>query len=83
MNYPPTLETKRQMLTQAREQFRAKGFEAEMNIEALKVQSDDGDDASDVIAQQQKLVHKFYASARRMDEMLAKLPKPKDEKKKS
>lgn len=81
--YPPTLETKRQMLTNAREQFRAKGYEAELNIEALKVQEGFGDEnVAKQIDDLSNTAANSYKAARRMDEMLSKLPKPKDEKKK-
>lgn len=81
MSYPPTLDSKRAMLTQARDDFRAKGYAAELNIEALRVQ-DAGDDES-IEEQIKKYEHSrdnCYKAARRMDEMLSKLPKPKTEK---
>lgn len=81
MSFPPPLETKRAQLTQARENFRQQGYAAELNIEALRVQ-DEGDDES-IAAQVKSFEHSrdnAYKAARRMDEMLNKLPKPKDEK---
>lgn len=81
--YQPTLDVQRAMLTQARDQYRAKGFEAEINIEALKTQdAGTGEDVAQQITQQEHTAANAYKAARRMDEMLAKLPKPKDEKKK-
>ena len=82
MSYQPTLDVKRQMLTNAREQFRAKGFEAELNIEALKAQHPGAEeDIAEQLATHEHTAKNAYAAARRMDEMLSKLPKPKDEKK--
>lgn len=82
--YPPDIESKRQMLTNAREQYRAKGFEAELNVEAMKVQVVPGEDGAKKVAAQiaehENTARNAYASARRMDELLAKLPKPKKEK---
>lgn len=82
MSYPPALEVKRLMLTQARDEYRAKGFAAEINVESLKVQqAGKNEDVAQQIADQELTAKNCYASARRMDEMLLKLPKPKDDKK--
>lgn len=79
MSYPPTLEVKRQLLTNARDEFRAKGYQAELNIEAIKAQAeiDDGDTQIERLT---ALAANCYASARRMDEMLKRLPPPKAKK---
>lgn len=74
--YPPTVEGKRQMLTNFRDQFRAKGYEAELNIEAVEAQTGI-EDAEDQIEKLKAKAANCYASARRMDEMLMKLPAPK------
>ena len=79
--FPPSKDVQRQQLERAREEFRQQGFAAEMNIEALLVQNG-GDDES-VADQIKKFEHSrdnAYASARRMDELLKKLPAPKPEK---
>ena len=80
--YQPSKDVQRQQIERAREEFRQQGFAAELNIEALLVQSA-GDDES-VEAQIKQFEHSrdnAYASARRMDEMLKKLPAPKGDKK--
>lgn len=79
--FPPPLDIKREQLTRARENFRQQGFAAEMDIEALRVQ--DAGDGESIEAQIKKLEHSrdnAYRAARRMDEMLQKLPVPKGEK---
>ena len=82
--FRPTVERKRAQLEHAREQFRAQGYEAELNIEALKVQiveADADEEADDSIPRQitrlENTRDNAYRSARRMDELLSQLPAPK------
>lgn len=80
--YHPTLETKRSILTQKRDQFRAMGYEAEVEVETIAVQvAGTDEDAAQTIANLKSKASNCYMSARRLDEMLAKLPQPKPDKK--
>lgn len=80
----PELETRRAMLTQMRDSFRAQGFEAEMNVTALKVQIVQGEEESQalakMIADYEGKARNCYRSAEGLSAELAKLPKPKKEK---
>lgn len=78
-SYRPALEQRRAMLTSARDQFRQKGYEAELNIEALKVQSqeEDGETTEQRVTDATNTAENAYKAARRMDELLSKLPTPK------
>lgn len=78
--YQPDTETKRQMLINARDQFRAKGYECELNIMALEAQDADADVIKAKREDLENSRDNNYASARRMEEELRKLPKPKKEK---
>lgn len=77
--YRPDVERQRAMLIEQREFFRAKGFEFEMDLEAHLVQQLTADPAA--IEKERRDLRQKIAncdrSARRMDQMLAKLPPPK------
>ena len=76
--FRPPLETKRAQLTNAREQFRQKGYEAELNIEALTVQEGIDDEARvKQLTDLENTRDNSYKAARRMDTLLAELPAPK------
>jgi hypothetical protein len=82
----PDVEVRRRMLTQMRENFQEQGFEHAMNAEACRVQS--AKDASVTpevlaakVAELEGQSRNAYAAARRMDEELKRLPKPKTPKK--
>lgn len=76
-SFRPPLETKRAQLTNAREEFRQKGYAAEINIEVLKVQmTEDGDNEQierDIKANENTRDNS-YRAARKADEMLQALP---------
>lgn len=80
--YRPDVERQRAMLIDQREFFRAKGFEIETNLEAHLVQDLTGDPVA--IEKERRDMRQQIAncdrSARRMDELLAKLPPPKPAK---
>lgn len=72
------------MLTQMRDQFRAQGYESEMNALAVSVQLGNTEEEK---ASQTKLVADYgtkaencYRSAEELSAALAKLPKPKKDK---
>ena len=77
----PELETRRSMLVQMRDNFRAQGFEAETNALALVVQFAPDAETKAALA---KAVSDYetksencYKSAEAISAQLAKLPKPK------
>lgn len=75
--YPPTVEIKRAILTQKRDEFRAMAYGAEVDVETLLVQVAVSDDQVDQqVTNLKQKADNCYRSARRLDEMLAKLPKP-------
>lgn len=83
----PELEVRRSMLTQMRDNFRAQGFEAETNAQALAVQFAPDTESKAALA---KAVSDYetksencYRSAEAVSAQLAKLPKPKQEKQKA
>lgn len=71
------------MLTQMRDQFRAQGFEAEMNAEAVSVQVSESEEEeaarTKMVAECRSKAENGYRCAEKMSELLAKLPKPKKE----
>jgi hypothetical protein len=81
INQRPELEVRRQMLTQMRDNFRAQGFEAETNVDALAVQLTDGPEAKTqwekMISDYRSKAENCYRSAEALTGQLAKLPKPK------
>lgn len=84
--YPPTVEVQRQILAKMRDTFQQNGFAQEMDAEALRAQTP-GNTEAERTAHEKQIKElegsskNAYAAARRMDEKLAKLPKPKPEKK--
>ncbi len=85
MNQRPELEVRRQLLTQMRDDLRAKGFQAEMNAEALAVQTPSDDDNGravhdKAIADLKTMATNCYRGAEALSAQLAKLPKAKKEK---
>lgn len=82
-NQRPELEVRRQMLTQMRDNFRAQGFEAETNVDALSVQTVDPENRAvweKMLSDYQGKAQNCYRSAEALSAQLAKLPKPKKEK---
>ena len=75
VSYPPTIAVQRALLTQKRDQFRALGFECELDAETLAAQH--APNAAELVEQITNVRRKAancYASARRLDVMLAELP---------
>lgn len=81
MTYRPPVEVQRAQLERARDAFRQQGYAAEIDIEVLGVQeAGDGESVGDQIAKLESTRDNAYASARKCDELLAKLPKGKPDK---
>lgn len=77
-SFRPPLEAQRAMLEKARDDFRAQGYQCEINIEAFSVQEAGDGEVRD--REVENLEHKrdnCYASARHFEEKLATMPKPK------
>lgn len=72
------------MLTQMRDNFRAQGFEAEMNAVAVRVQVASSEEEKSgkvkIISDFESKAQNCYLSAEELSGELAKLPKPKKEK---
>lgn len=86
MNQKPELEIQRKMIEQRRDNFRAQGFDAELEIETLEIQETAGDDEG---REKEKAVEVLrgksrncYKSAEHLSGLLSRLPKPKKEKEK-
>lgn len=78
-----SLEKRREMLINGRDQLLAKAFEAQMNLDALSVQTPTEDDEGLEI-QRQRLENtrdNAQKGAEKLDDQLKKLPKPKDKAK--
>lgn len=79
--YRPSVEVQRAQLEKAKEQFRQEGYAAEINLEVLSVQTALDDEAVErQIKNTENSRDNAYASARKCDELLAKLPKEKKAK---
>jgi hypothetical protein len=74
----PDLEVQRRLVQSKLEQFRAMGYEAELDLLAAQVQQ--GDNRDQMITDLEQKRDNCYAAAKEMATALAALPKPKKEK---
>lgn len=81
----PTLEVRRQMIEQRRDNFRAQGFDAELEISTLEIQEtaspEEQQEKQKAIDVLRGKVRNCYKSAEHLSGLIAQLPKPKAEKK--
>lgn len=78
-SYRPPKDRQRQIVIAMRDDFRDKGFQAEMNAKAVRVQSPDEDGQTIEQREEQWLATaaNCYASAHEMDKELEALPAPR------
>lgn len=76
--FRPPLEQQRKQIEDAILEFRAKGYQCEINIEAFEVQeAGDGEMQAKEIEKLKHQMENCYASARHLEAKLAAMPKPK------
>ena len=80
----PELDVQRRIIEQKRDQFRAHGFETELEVTTLRVQEvaseAEGAKREEMIQDLETKVRNCYRSAEELQSLLAKLPKLKQEK---
>lgn len=75
----PEADVQRKMIEQRRDQFRAAGFDAEMEVVCLKAQqvpAEQEREKAKTLGEFRQKAENCYASAREMVRLLAELPEP-------